>query len=318
MVRTLIGLAICVMVGLGVELSGVDRWLPLNGSLVPPEVPPEWAPVPGDGRVEVSIVSSASLLTAMTAGLSDSEVALARPGAVALVDGRVFAISGASVRSVLHTLAWDRLPMDATQSFSAGTTSFKAPLPASLTWRAKQRVFAGLNHGRDQVLAHRGFALAFFVTALLLLVQAIKNAIPKARRQTGDGELFASPWRLRHSEPPVRVVLVADAATLAQARTAIGEQHVVATAEHAFAFAGGWILAAKKDSVFELMSELGWHTRAMEMTTRPELIAEGHALEPLPGEDPSAALDLIDALHVCGPLAHGTKPRFALPLLSGI
>ncbi len=82
----------------------------------------------------------------------------------------------------------------------------------------------------------------------------------------------------------MRVVLVPDETTLAQLRMAIGEEHVVAATDQAFAFADGWILAARKGSVFELMGELGWRMRPIELATRAELIGERHTLSPF-GDD---------------------------------
>jgi hypothetical protein len=112
-------------------------------------------------------------------------------------------------------------------------------------------------------------------------------------------------------------VLVADTTTLMHARTAIGEQHVVAETEHAFAFADGWILAARKGSVFELMDEFCWRMRPIEMPTRSELVGDGHPLNPLAGDGQSDTLELIEALHVCGPLAYGTAPRLSIGALQG-
>ncbi|MBW2289833.1 MAG: hypothetical protein JRG80_07110 [Deltaproteobacteria bacterium] len=53
------------------------------------------------------------------------------------------------------------------------------------------------------------------------------------------------------------------------------------------------------------------------MATRSELVGEGHALSPLPVGDPSGTLELIDALHVCGPLVCGTAPHLSLGAVSG-
>jgi hypothetical protein len=107
-------------------------------------------------------------------------------------------------------------------------------------------------------------------------------------------------------------VLVSDLKTLDNVRVAIGEEHLVAATEHSFAFADGWILASREGSVFELVNQIGWQSRPLLMATRAELVADGHQISPLPEPDnlPNT-LGMLDALHVCGPLAHETEPALA-------
>jgi hypothetical protein len=52
-----------------------------------------------------------------------------------------------------------------------------------------------------------------------------------------------------------------------------------------------------------------WRLRPLEMATRSELVGEGHALSPLPGDDGGDTLGLLEALRVCGPVAHGDVRR---------
>ena len=136
------------------------------------------------------------------------------------------------------------------------------------------------------------------------------------RHVAAPTQLEPSAWHTRHAKAPVRVVLVSDGDTLAHARTAIGEEHVIAATEYAFAFADGWILAVRKGSVFELVSELGWRMRPIEMSTRSELVDEGHALPSVPSDDAGDTLGLLEALHVCGPIAHRSEPRIGSSALS--
>ncbi|MGH0031910.1 MAG: hypothetical protein ACQGVC_19140 [Myxococcota bacterium] len=312
MKRALVGLLVCVAIGAGVAFSGVDRLLPLE-RVLPARVPEHWSALPPSGRVDVTLVDSEAVVAALASGLSSAEVAHARPGALALVDGRVYAIGTASARQVLRALAWDGLPIDVRQVAAAELDVFAAPTPATPAWRARRHAWVELNRARDLAAAHPGFALAGLTTGSLLLLNAFLSLRPRRRREGLPPE--PTPWRRRRAEAPVRVVLVPDAATLAQVRVAIGEEHVVASTEHAFAFADGWVLAVRKGSVFELLGELGWRMRPIEMTSRSELAGEGHALSPLPGDDPADALGLLEALHVCGPLAHGTVPRIATSAL---
>lgn len=308
MSRVLLGFAISIAVGAVVAFAGLERWLPEGIAGVPP-VPAHWAAQPSEGRVDVTLVSSQGLVDALADGLTGAERAHHRPGALALVDGRVFAVSGASARQLLRALAWDRLPIEAHVAAAGETSRFAAPQPASLGWRAQRHAYLGLRSSRDLLAAHPGFGLATLGTAILLLLHAFLRSVP--RRGDALPEVARSPWRRRRAEQPVRVVLVPDLTTLAQVRVAIGEEHVVAASEHAFAFADGWILAAHKGSVFELVGELGWRMRPIEMATRSELVGEGHALSPLAGDEAGDPLGLLEALHVCGPVAHGTVPRLA-------
>jgi hypothetical protein len=312
MTRVIVGFAICLLLGAGVALSGLGRMLPLD-DVVPPPVPERWAALPGQGRVELFLVGSEGLVSGLAAGLSRAEVARHKRGALALVDGRVLASSAASARSVLRALAWDALPIEARQ-LDVTLTRFAPPQPASLAWRAQRDAYLGLRATRDTLAAHPSFGVVSVGAGGLLLLHMLLTWRP--RRTWRAQDLPASPWRRRRAERPVRVVLVPDAQTLAQLRLAIGEEHVVAATEHAFAFADGWILAARKGSVFELVSELGWRMRPIEMATRTELAGEGHALSPLPGDDGDDTLGLVEALHVCGPVAHGTVPRIASRSLS--
>jgi hypothetical protein len=48
------------------------------------------------------------------------------------------------------------------------------------------------------------------------------------------------------------------------------------------------------------------------MATRSELVGEGHGLSPLPGDDGGDTLGLLEALRVCGPIAHGDIRRSPL------
>jgi hypothetical protein len=312
MARVLTGLTICLLLGAGVALSGMGHLLPLE-RVVPPVVPDAWAAQPTQGRVDVTLVHSEALVSGLAAGLSSSEVAMRRPGALALVDGRVFAIGAASARHLLQALAWDGLPITARQLDAASLDRVAAPRPAPLVWRVQRDAYLGLRSARDLVAAYASFAVTSLAVALLLLVHALWTWRP--RRVWRAQELPApSAWRQRRAEKPVRVVLVPDAQTLSQLRMAIGEEHVVAATEHAFAFADGWILAARKGSVFELVSELGWRMRPLEMATRAELVGEGHTLSPV-GDDGDDTLGLLEALHVCGPVAHGGAPRIAVGAL---
>lgn len=307
MVRLFVGFAICAMLGAGVAFSGVGRLLPLD-AVVPPPVPDRWAAPPTEGRVDLILVRSDGFVGGLAAGLSRAEVALHRGGAIALVDGRVFAISAASARSVLRELAWDRLPIDARQLDAPFLYRFAAPHPAPLAWRLRRDAYLGLRATREFVAAHPSFAVTSVAVALLLLLRVPLSSRPWRKWSARELETPVSPWRQRRAERPVRVVLVPDAHTLAQLRMAIGEEHVVAATEHAFAFAGGWILAARKGSVFELVSELGWRMRPIELATRAELVGEGHALSPLPGDDGGDTLGLLEALHVCGPPIGPPRP----------
>jgi hypothetical protein len=160
--------------------------------------------------------------------------------------------------------------------------------------------------GRELALAYPAGVTASMAVALLFLLAAGLGHLPR-RAGTKTSSSNESPlWGGRPTRAPARVVLVPDELTLDQVRVAIGEEHIVAASEHAFAFADGWILASRKGSVFELISELGWWMRPLEMATRCELAAEGHALSAVPGDDSSDTLVLLEALHVCGPVAHGT------------
>lgn len=301
------GFLVCMLVGAGVAFTGLGRLLPVDRVVVA-EVPEAWAAMPSEARVRVALVRSPELLSALAAGLSGAEVALERAGALVLVDGRVFAISGAAVRSALHALAWGALPIDAHQASVAELERFVAPARASLAWQAQRHGYLALRAARDFLAAYPSFCVTSVATALLLLLHAF--ATGSALRGPGTvRELPLSAWRRRRAEAPVRVVLVSDTATLMHLRTAIGEENVVAEAEQAFAFADGWILAARKGSVFELMGEVGWRMRPIEMATRSELVGEGHSLSPLPGDDSNDTLELLEALQVCGPLAHGAAPR---------
>ena len=314
--RALIGVAICLVVGAGVALSGLGRLLLLDG-VIPPQVPETWAALPSTGRVEVTLVASEGLVSGLAGGLSGFEVALHRTGALALVDGRVFAVSVASATNILRDLSWDGLPIDTRQASVAELEGFAIPAPATLAWWTRQRAYAGLRGTRDFLAAYPSFSVTTLATALLLVLNLVRSGPATGRsRDASRPELKPSPWRRRRAEIPVRVVLVPDAVTLAQIRTAIGEEHVVAATEHAFAFADGWILAVREGSVFELVSELGWRMRPIEMATRTELIGEGHALSPVPGDERADALGLLEALRVCGPVAHGTVPRIAMSVAS--
>jgi hypothetical protein len=309
MYRLVVGAVMCVVVAAAVEITGVGRMLPLD-RVVPPPVPEQWAALPPGGRVELVLVRSDELVKGLAMGLSRSEVAMKRPpGAVALVDGRVFTISVPSARSVLEALSWERLPMTVSQLDTASTTLFAAPEPAPLAWIARRDAYAGLKSAREWALAHQGFTATALVSAILLLLHALLTGLPKWQPRKRALDAPVSAWRRRRGERPVRVVLVPDATALAQLRTAIGEDNVVAATEHAFAFADGWILAARKGSVFELMSELGWRMRPLEMATRSELVSEGFPLSPLPSDDGGDTLGVLEALHVCGPVAHGGLRR---------
>lgn len=318
MTRLFVGFAVCLAVGAVIAFSGLGRLLPLEDTFVPPPVPESWAAMPAGGRVDVTLVSSLGVLRALGDGLSGAEVAMQRPGALALVDGRIFAVSGASTHRLLRALSWEGLPIEARPGSTAELSRFTAPAPASLAWQARQHAYAGLRTSRELLAEHPSFTAAALATAILLLLQAFARGLPARHASERDERdpSQSSAWRRRRAQSPVRVVLVSDVTTLMQVRTAIGEEHVVAAAEHAFAFANGWILAVRKGSVFELVSELGWRTRPIEMVTRPELVAEGHALSPVPSDDATDALDLLEALHVCGPVAHGTLPRIASGALS--
>jgi hypothetical protein len=314
MSRLFIGVVVCLLVGAGVTFTGLGRLLPLDRVTIA-EVPASWAAIPSNGRVRVALVQSSDLLTTLATGLSGAEVALDRTGALVLTDGRVFAVSGASVRSALRALAWDRLPIEAHQASNAEVDRFTTPAPASIGWQARLHAYLGLRAARDFLAARPSFCITSVATALLLLLHAFATGI-SLRDPGKPQETAASPWRRRRAEPPVRVVLVADTTTLMHARTAIGEQYVVAETEYAFAFADGWILAARKGSVFELMDEVGWRMRPIEMAMRSELVGEGRPLNPLASHGPSDTLELIEALHVCGPLAYGTGPDLSAEALS--
>jgi hypothetical protein len=303
MARVFVGFVICVVVGAIVSVSGLGRMLPPERAFVPPPVPETWAALPSGGRVEVTLVSSEGLVRGLSDGLSRSMVALRRTGAVALVDGRIFAISSASVRHVLEALSWDRLPIEARQATAAELDRFAAPAPASLAWHARLLAYVGLRSGRDLLASHPSFSAASLAAAALLFLHAFATGSTGRRRREVE-QPAPSASRRRRAETPVRVVLVSDVETLAQVRTAIGEENIVASTEYAFAFADGWILAVREGSVFELVSELGWRMRPIEMSTRPELLAEGHAVSPIPSDGDGETLDLLEALHVCGPLAH--------------
>jgi hypothetical protein len=310
MARILMGLAICALLGAGVAGSGVGRLLPLD-AVVPPPVPEAWAVLPTEGRIQLTLAPSQDLVSGLAAGLSRSEVALHRGGAVALVDGRVFAIGAVPARELLRALAWDDLPMEVRQAGPGSLDRFHAPRPAPLAWRTQRDAFLALDRAHELVAAYPSLAVTTLGCAVVFLLHTLLTRKPRRRAtrrrwwpQRGV-DLTPSAWRIRRAQKPVRVVLVPDRTTLAHVRAAIGEENVVAGNDHAFAFADGWVLAVRKGSVFELVSELGWRMRPLEMATRAELIGEGHALSPV-GDDGGDTLELLEALHVCGPLAHGT------------
>jgi len=308
--RGFLGLVACALLGAGVEISGIDHRLSLE-AVVPPAVPRAWAPGPTTGGVDVTLLPSLDLVSGIGKGLGGGTIALQERGALALVDGRVFAISVASARDVLRSLRWDGLPISARTATAADLDRFAAPAPAPLAWRARLALHLGLRAARGLAAAHPGFAVTTLAAWLLMWIHTALVGLPRPPSRDAS-ETEATTWRRRRTERPVRVVLVPDLATLAQVRVAIGEEHVIAATEHAFAFADGWILAVRKGSVFELASELGWRLRPIEMATRGELAEEGHDLSPLAGDDPADTLGLLEALHVCGPIAHGTlTPRTA-------
>jgi hypothetical protein len=306
---------ICGVIGAGVELSGLSSML-RKQRLVPPPVPEAWAPLPTSERIDVTLVASAGLVDGLVSGLSGAEIALHQDGAVAFVDGRVFAVNAASARNLLRALAWKGLPIYARQASAAELDTFAAPAAVPLAWRAHRLAYTGLQRGRELAAAHPAGVAASAAVPLLFLLAAGLNHLPRRTVTETPSSRERSPWRPRLAKVPVRVVLVPDQATLEQVRVAIGEEHIVAASEHAFAFTDGWILAARKGSVFELMSELGWRMRPLEMATRSELAAQGYALSAVPRDDGSDALGLLEALQVCGPLAHGTGHRSATGALS--
>ena len=313
MSKLLISVIVCLSVGAGVTFTGLGSLLAMDRVAVA-EVPAAWAAMPSRDRVRVALVRSPALLSTLAAGLSGAEIALDRSGALVLTDGRIFAVSGASVRSALRVLGWEHLPVDAYQASADEIERFATPAPASLAWQARLHGYLGLRAARDIMAANPCFSMASVATALLLMLHALATgpALRGLRRGSSSGREDPSPWwHRRRAQAPVRVVLVADTTTLMHARAAIGEQYVVAETEYAFAFADGWILAARKGSVFELMDAVGWRMRPIEMATRSELVGEGHPLDPSAGDEPADTLELIEALHVCGPLAHGTAPRLA-------
>lgn len=307
MKRFLAGLAICLFVGVGIELSGLGHWVERRVALSPPPIPGSWAPTPPAGAVEVTLVASAGYLQTLAVGLSESEIAIRRPEALALVDGRIYAAHADAARHVLSTLAWDGLPIEARIATTSELSRLEAPAPAGLGWRARHHAHVGLRAGRDLIARYPSASVASLATAVALLIQSLT----RTDRTGSSRQPFSRPHRdapSRFVEAPVRVVLVPDVESLAHVRTAIGEEHVVGATEHAFAFSDGWILAARKGSVFELVGEIGWHTRPLEMAARPDLVAEGHTLSPVPSDGAADTFDVLEALQLCGPLAHGSLP----------
>ena len=277
-----------------------------------PPVPDALAPgVPGD-RVRLSLLSSPRYVEQVRAMVDPRAVALDAGDALARMDGRVFASDAASVRALLDRLGWQRLAVDIEKSDPQTALALAADrAPFTAARRAHFAVFTGLQSLRDLANEHVLLALAllsglaaFAAWRLAALTRTAWRRSVRARRVPRPEE---SEWTAPAGMPEVKVVLVATRSALEAVRTAIGEEHVLAATPDAFAFAHGWILAVRENTVWQLVSELGWGDRRLRLwesgdpAGNAEAVIRGAARATTDGSGP---LTVIDALHLVGPIAH--------------
>ena len=270
-----------------------------------PDVPAALAPDVPEGRVRVSLLPSPSHVAQVRALVDPKAVAFDTGAALARMDGHVWASDAESVRTLLGRLGWERhrvevetLDPDAALVRAADRT----PLPAAR--RAHFTFFAGLQSLRDLANAHVLWTMALLGGIAAFATWRLGHLFRAAwRRSTQEGNTQPAPeseWSSPSARPDVKVVLVASRSALEAVRTAIGEEHILASTPDAFAFAHGWILSVRQNTVWQLVSELGWGERRLRVWEA------GGPIDNVSDEDRGSAdpLTVIDALHLVGPIAH--------------
>jgi hypothetical protein len=247
-------------------------WIKSIDRFALPGVPNSLAPSLGADEIRVQMMRSPEQVAAVAKVAGARAVVMQRPGAALLIDG---------------------LP-------EANGTGLESSLQLQL--------YKTLRVLRDTAQAHLSLLvlIALGATLFWLLTPArYKFAVPVSR--STEETYHAAPQQQGTSA--VRVVLVKNNFALDNARVAIGEEHILASSENAFAFARGWILAVRDGSVFDLVDRLGWSHLAIEIFSESDL-RHSH----VPGVDRGwcaqkskergKAYDLVDALSLCGNIAH--------------
>lgn len=325
-VRASLALAVAVAVTVAL-LNRIELTTPsFTADFALPELSSHLAPDPRFDQVQVHLFETMSLVDSIAEALGSESVALRVSGAIALVDGRVLAADPAAVRPLLERLHWQDLPLAVVDDRASREGTFPVTEKAPLAWRAQLGMLIAATAVRDAAQAKPSLALGGLAFTVVLIagfgVRRFRSIAAVDEESPGDVAWSEAQLQVEMDRPDpipleeepvrkaprlasVRVVLVADHRALQAARIAIGEEHVVGSTRDAFAFAHGWILAVREGSIFELVGELGWDACPVRVFRPGEGLPNGTAWAPRGAIRPGGALDVVDALQLCGPIAHG-------------
>jgi hypothetical protein len=230
------------------------------------------------------------------------------PGAALLIDGQLFTSNPTAVIPLLSSQGLEHLPIVVNQLSKGVSYTLPETNGTGLESLLQLQLYKTLRVLRNTAQAHLSLLvlIALGATLFWLLTPARYKFAVRVSRSAKE-TYHEVPQQQGASA--VRVVLVKNRFALDNARVAIGEEHILASSENAFAFARGWILAVRDGSVFDLVDHLGWSHLAIEIFSESDL---RHS--PVPGVERSwcaekpkergKAFELVDALSLCGNIAH--------------
>lgn len=284
------------------------HWVESIEGFTLPGIPNSLGPSLGADEIQVQIMKSPEQVAALAKVAGPMAVVAQRPGVALLIDGQLFSSNPTAISPLLSSLGLEHLPIVVNQLAKGVSYTLPDINSGRLESSLQLQLYKTLQVLRDTVQAH----LLFFV--LVALGAALFWVLTPARykfatQATRFAEEIYREAPKQQATSAVRVVLVKNRFELKNARVAIGEEHILAATENAFAFARGWILAVRDGSVFDLIDHLGWSHMGIEIFSESDMRDS-----PIPGVDRSwcaakprergKAYDLVDALSLCGGIAH--------------
>ncbi len=286
----------------------VRIWMAAVDGIALPGVPDFLTPSLSAEEIQVQIMESPEQVAAVAKAAGSNVVVAQRPGVALLVDGQLFASNIAAVVPLLYSLGWEKLPVVVNEPQAGVSYTLPKASAKGVEVSAGLHFYRALRGLGEVAPAHFPLLALMAMGAALgwLFRPACHKFLTLVSRHGAEG---GDEGLQDQQSSGVRVVLVKDHFALKNARVAIGEEYILAFNNDAFAFASGWILAVRDHTVFDLLDKLGWSDRPVEIFSESDL-----RRSPVPGVDRSwcaekqvkrgQALALVDALSLCGSIAH--------------